>query len=63
MGARQRLNSFYLFAVLIVAALIGGTVQSWSLFLISAAVMILLLIHGGDIRPTPDSQRKKRQRR
>jgi len=49
--------------VLIVAALIGGTVQSWSLFLISAAVMILLLIHGGDIRPTPDSQRKKRQRR
>ena len=62
MGARQRLNSFYLLAVLIVAAMIGGSAQSWSLFLISAAVMTVLLIHGGDIRPKPDSSRKKRQR-
>ena len=63
MGARQRLNSFYLLAVLIVAAIIGGSVQSWSLFLISAAVMLALLIYGGDIRPTSQSPRKTRQRR
>jgi len=63
MGARQRLNSFYLLAVLIVAAIIGGSAQSWSLFLISAAVMTVLLIHGGDIRPTSQSRRKTRQRR
>ena len=63
MGARQRLNSFYLLAVLIVAAIIGGSAQSWSLFLISAAVMTVLLIHGGDIRPTSQSRHKTRQRR
>tara|TARA_R110002049_G_scaffold119431_3_gene273695 strand:+ start:4987 stop:5127 length:141 start_codon:yes stop_codon:yes gene_type:complete len=46
-----------------VAAIIGGSAQSWSLFLISAAVMTVLLIHGGDIRPTSQSRHKTRQRR
>ncbi len=63
MGARQRLNSFYLFAVLIAAAMLGGAAQSWLLFLISAAIMTTLLIHGGDIRPTPQTRRNSRKRR
>ncbi len=63
MGARQRLNSLYLLAILIVAAIIGGSAQSWLLFLISAAVMTVLMIHGGDIRPTPQSPRKTQKTR
>ncbi len=63
MGARQRLNSLYFLAVLIVAALVGGAAQSWSLFLISAAIMTVLMIYGGDIRPTPQPPRKTRKTR
>lgn len=63
MGARQRLNSLNLLAVLTISAVIGGFVQSWFLFLISAAVLAAILIHSGDIRPTSRSSRKSRQRR
>ncbi len=63
MGARQRLNSLNLLAVLTISAVIGGIVQSWLLFLISAAVLAAIQIHSGDIRPTSRSSRKTRQRR
>ncbi|HAH43779.1 MAG TPA: hypothetical protein DCM07_02785 [Planctomycetaceae bacterium] len=63
MGARQRLNSLNLLAVLMISAIIGGVVQSWLLFLISAVALAAILIHSGDIRPTSRSSRKTRQRR
>jgi len=63
MGARQRLNSLYFLAVLIVAALIGSATQSWSLFLISATIMTVLMIYDGDIRPTPQPPRTTQKTR
>lgn len=67
MGARQRLNSLYLFGVLIVAAIFGVVVHSWGVFLLVAGTLTSLLLHGGDIRPTPSSppqrHRPRRSRR
>jgi len=63
MGARQRLNSLYLIGVLMAAAVIGGALQSWSVFIVSAAILTATLVYGGDIRPTPQSSRRTRNTR
>lgn len=63
MGARQRLNSLYLIGALMVAAVIGGALQSWSVFMISAAILTAILVYGGDIRPSAQPPRKTRRRR
>lgn len=63
MGVRQRLNSLYFLAVLIVAALIGGALQSWSVFMVSAAILTANLVYGGDIRPSTQSPRKTQKTR
>jgi len=61
MGARQRLNSLYLIVALIVAALIGGALQSWGVFWLVLIVLIAIFVHGGDIRPS--ARRSHRTRR
>ena len=63
MGALQRLNSLYLIAVLMLAAVIGGALQSWPVFLVSAAILAAILVYGGDIRPSAQPPRKTRRRR
>ncbi|WP_417850274.1 hypothetical protein [Thalassoglobus sp.] len=63
MGARQRLNSLYFIGVLIVATIIGGTANSWAVFLIVAGVLIATAINSGDIRLTPTVRPQRRRRR
>lgn len=61
MGARQRLNSLYLLNILIVSALIGITLQSWGIFIGVALILIVILVHGGDIRPQRRGARRPRR--
>jgi len=61
MGARQRLNSLYLIVTLIVAALSGGALQSWSVFWLVLGALVVIFVHGGDIRP--NARRTHRHRR
>lgn len=64
MGARQRLNSVYLTIVFFFAAIIGSVFESWVAFFVIAAVLLVALVHGGDIRPTRISgPRRSRNRR
>ena len=58
MGARQQLNSFYVTVAIIIAAIIGGVTESWTIFLIAVAVLISMMLHSGDIRP--DSRNRRR---
>lgn len=62
MGARQRLNSLYLGGVLIVAAVIGGSAQSWIVFLVVAGLLTSLLVQGADIRFTPTTRHPRKRR-
>ncbi len=53
MGARQKLNSAHIIGSIIVAAMIGGLVGSFGIFVIAAVVLIAGAIESGDIRPKP----------
>jgi hypothetical protein len=50
MGARTKLNSAYVTGSLLVAAFVGAIAGSWTVFFISAAVLIAVSIGAGDIR-------------
>ncbi|MCA9052198.1 MAG: hypothetical protein KDA75_00095 [Planctomycetaceae bacterium] len=63
MGARQRLNSLYLAACLLFAAVVGGVADSWVLFLLVAGVSTGLLIYDGGIRPNPTHRGSRSRRR
>ena len=64
MGARQRLNSFYLLSSLIAAAVVGQIYQSWQAFFLIGVIGIGLLIYGSNIRFGPVRQiRRLRQYR
>ncbi len=62
MGARQKLNAVYIYADLIVAAILGLAMQSWLMFLGSAVVMVAASVHTGGIRDQPTSRHPKRGR-
>ena len=64
MGARQRLNSFYLLSSLIAAGVVGQIYQSWQAFFLIGAIGIGLMIYGSNIRFGPVRQiRRLRQYR
>ena len=52
MGARQRLNGIYILGSVIIAGVIGGVAESWTVFIVAACLLIAVMISGGDIRPT-----------
>jgi hypothetical protein len=62
MGARQKLNMAYFTGSLIVAALIGMVVQSWSFFLVALAVLLVLNLSMNEIRPTRQRRGQGRKR-
>ena len=65
MSARQKLNQGYIQGCLAIAALVGVVCQSWVIFGITAAVLIGLSTHSGEIRPNPEragTHRDKRRR-
>ena len=62
MGARQRLNSFYLVSSLIAAGVVGQIYQSWQAFFLIGVTGIGLMIYGSNIRFGPTRQiRRLRQ--
>lgn len=50
MGARKRLNIIAFYTSLILAAIIGGACQSWTVFYVVAGVLIVGSLYAGDIR-------------
>jgi len=50
MGARQKLNSMNALGSLALAAIIGGLVGSWAVFVIAAVVLLALAVESGEIR-------------
>ena len=53
MGARTRLNSFYVISALAMAALIGGFMSSWYIFVIVSMVFLGLMFSDSRIRMNP----------
>ncbi len=63
MGARQRLNSLYITGILIVATVCGVVTDSGGIFAGVTIVLAAILIHGGNIRPSPSPRRPRQSRR
>ncbi len=51
MGAREKLNSAYIGGSLLIAAIVGAVTDSWFVFMLTAAILLALNVHSGDIRP------------
>ena len=52
MGAREKLNEAYVIGSLFLAAVAGSIAGSWLVFIITAAILLALNLHAGDIRPS-----------
>lgn len=52
MHTRQRLNRGYFQGSLLVAGVIGWLTQSWSVFALTMAILVVLNIAAGEIRLT-----------
>jgi hypothetical protein len=50
MGARTKLNRAFVNGALLIAAVCGFVSQSWTAFLITVAVLLLLSVGSGEIR-------------
>ena len=50
MGAKQKLNSAHPSAAMVIAGLIGLVTQSWTVFLVALAGVIIVDVVAGDIR-------------
>lgn len=50
MGARKKLNQANFAGCLLIAAFAGGLTGSWWVFIITAAILLALNLHSGDIR-------------
>ena len=50
MNARRKLNGAYFTGSLLLAALAGGLSQSWVVFALALAVLVVLNLNAGDIR-------------
>ena len=62
MGARHKLNQAYLNGSLIVAAIVGFSVQSWLAFWIVLTLGVALDLWGGQIRPGTNNHRQRHDR-
>jgi hypothetical protein len=59
MSARQKLNQSYVNGALLIAGVIGACTESWTAFMVFAAVFVALSCHAGDIRLFPSAGRRK----
>jgi Flp pilus assembly protein TadB len=50
MGAREKLNEFYVVVSVILAAVIGGATESWTAFIVALTLFLVLCLADGDIR-------------
>lgn len=51
MNARKKLNAGYFNGSVFVAALIGWLAQSWTVFFLALAILLVLNMYQGQIRP------------
>ena len=51
MGAREKLNAAYLNGSLLLAAVAGCLVESWLVFVLTLAVLLVLNLYAREIRP------------
>ncbi len=51
MSARHKLNSAFFTGSLVLAAILGGTFQSWPVFFVVLVVLVGCNLAAGDIRP------------
>lgn len=59
MGARKTLNSIYMTASLVLAALVGWAAGSWTVFAICLVALIAANLHAGRIRPGRRDRRSR----
>lgn len=52
MGARKKLNAAHWNGNLIIAGLVGALTESWLVFVVGLAILIILDLYAGGIRPT-----------
>lgn len=52
MGARHKLNEIFFGGSIVFAALVGLASQSWSAFALVLAVLLVLQVAEGNIRPS-----------
>lgn len=50
MGARQKLNSAFVGGSVLIGAGVGCAAGSWLVFGVTAAILLALNLHAGDIR-------------
>jgi hypothetical protein len=62
MGARQKLNAAYFHGSLFLAAVVGGLAQSWPVFFVILAVLLVLNLYAGEIRTTRHGRREGNRR-
>jgi hypothetical protein len=61
MGARQKLNSFYIGGCTAVAAVAGLAAQSWIIFAIALVAGVALKLHDGGLRMPVGGRRRRGQ--
>lgn len=51
MGSRQKLNQLHLMGDVVLAGVVGAVVNSWLAFFVALAILVVLDVHAGAIRP------------
>ena len=60
MGARNKLNGLYFKIAAVVAGIVGLSSGSCSVFVIVLAIIVIVLLAGGDIRLDPKGHCRRR---
>ena len=58
MGARQKLNAAYFHGSLLLAAIAGWLAQSWLVFFVTVAILLVLNLYAREIRPSKSQRRE-----
>ena len=58
MGARHKLNQAYFNGSLLIAGVVGLATESFGLFVVILAVLVMSSLHSGDIRTKPQNRRR-----
>ncbi len=62
-SARTKLNVAFINGAVLLAAVAGGLMESWSVFFIALVVLVAISIFAGEIRPSRSNRRGRRGRR
>ena len=62
-SARTKLNVAFINGAVLLAAVVGVIMASWSVFFIALVVFVMVSIFAGEIRPSRSNRRGRRGRR